>query len=564
MAKELLNALLNARLISKSQINAIEEKRQETGDCEIAVLIKSGHISEQRLMNFFDKDYGIQNIDMAEQNPDPVVLELIKPDIANKYRIFPIKRTGKSLVLGMVNPLDEEALAEVSFLTGLNPQKYYVRDSQMQRYLEKYYPMQTGGSLISMENQAAAEKDKGDLLIEEEYEEEISFGTSSQAADFVKYIIDDAVARKASDIHIEFIGKRQRVRMRIDGVLQEVVDAPGKFSLAIIQRVKILSKMDISEHFKPQDGRIQWRFRGRDIDLRVSVIPTVLGEKVVMRILDKSSLMVDLKDLGFSEKSRKLFEDALERPYGIILITGPTGSGKSTTLYSALSRLNRPNIQIVTVEDPVEYNLRGINQVPINAEIGFDFPNALRSLLRHSPDIIMVGEIRDTETAEIAIRAALAGQLVLSTIHTNDAPSTVNRLVDMGVKSFLVAASLNLIQAQRLVRKICSNCKAPFVYPEKFLDDVGLSKDEMKNAVFYKGRGCSNCNNTGYKGRVAITEVMPISKKLRQMVVDNQSTATLKKAAEDEGMVSMRNDALDKVKKGLTTLEEMIRETSSL
>ncbi|MBN2363761.1 Flp pilus assembly complex ATPase component TadA [candidate division WOR-3 bacterium] len=563
MAKELLNALLNARLITKSQINAVEEKRNETGDSDIAVLIKSGHISEQRLMSFFAKDYNFKAIDLTEQNPDPVVLELIKPEIANKYRIFPVQRKGKSLVLGMVNPLDEEAFAEVSFLTGLNPERCYVRDSQMQKYLEKYYPLH-GGGLVAMESQATTEKDRGDLQVEEEYEEEVSFGTSSQAADFVKYIIDDAVARKASDIHIEFIGKRQRVRMRIDGVLQEVVDAPGKFSLAIIQRVKILSKMDISEHFKPQDGRIQWRFRGRDIDLRVSVIPTVIGEKIVMRILDKSSLMVDLKDLGFSEKSRKYFEDSLERPYGIILITGPTGSGKSTTLYSALSRLNRPNIQILTVEDPVEYNLRGINQVPINADIGFDFPSALRSILRHAPDIVMVGEIRDTETGEIAIRAALAGQLVLSTIHTNDAPSTVNRLVDMGVKPFLVAASLNLIQAQRLVRKICSNCKAPFVYPEKFLVEVGLSEEEIKNSVFYKGRGCGTCNNTGYKGRVAITEVMPISKKLRQMVVDNESSTALKRAAEEEGMVSMRNDALDKVKKGLTTLEEMIRETSSL
>ncbi|MBN1149881.1 Flp pilus assembly complex ATPase component TadA [candidate division WOR-3 bacterium] len=563
MAKELLNALLNARLITKSQINAIEEKKQETGDTETAILIKSGHITEQRLMSFLAKEYDFKPLDLTEINPDPSVLNLITPEIANKYRIFPVSRKGKNLTLGMVNPLDEEAVSEVSFLTGLNPERYFIRDSQMQKYLDKYFTIK--GGLVSLESQAAAEKERGDLeLEEEEYEEELSFGTSSQAADFVKYIIDDAIARKASDIHIEFIGKRQRVRMRIDGVLQEVVDAPGKFSMAIIQRIKILAKMDISEHYKPLDGRIQWRYRGRDIDLRVSIIATVVGEKVVMRILDKSSLMVDLKDLGFSEFSRKKFEESLDRPYGIILITGPTGSGKSTTLYSALSRLNRPNIQIVTVEDPVEYNIRGINQVPIHAEIDFNFPDALRAILRHAPDIIMVGEIRDTETGEIAIRAALAGQLVLSTIHTNDAPSTVNRLIDMGVKSFLVAASLNLIQAQRLVRKICPNCKAPFVYPEKFLKDIGLSDEEIQNSTFYKGRGCGNCNNTGYKGRVAITEVMPVSKKLRQMIVENESAAKIKTVAEEEGMVSMRNDALDKVKKGLTTLEEMIRETSSL
>ena len=352
--------------------------------------------------------------------------------------------------------------------------------------------------------------------------------------------------------------------MRIDGVLQEVVDAPRKFSLAIIQRVKILSKMDIAEHIKPQDGRIKWRYHGRDIDLRVSVIPTVLGEKVVMRILDKGSLMVDLKDLGFTEQSRKKFEDALERPYGIILVTGPTGSGKSTTLYSALSRLNEPGTQIITVEDPVEYNIRGINQIPIRSDIGFDFPDALRAILRHSPDIIMVGEIRDQDTAEIAIRAALAGQLVLSTIHTNDAPSTINRLVDMGIKPFLVAASLNIIQAQRLVRRICPKCKKPIEYDQVYLEEIGYDQEKYGKFTFYKGAGCGYCNNTGYKGRVAITEVMPISRKIRQRIVDGASTAEVKQLAIKEKMITLREDAWLKVSQGVTTIEEIVRETSSL
>ena len=561
MAAEILNALLNANLITMSQVKAIKDKQEETNEGVVSVLVKNGHLSEIKLMKFFKDQYGIDSADLKNFKMDPMLLDLIESDVAHKYQVIPIEKKGRSLYLGMINPLNENAIEDVSFLTGLSTKPLMVSQIQMQEYLDKYY--KRDGHLVAVSDLPQAEQ-KDIYQPEEEWEEELSMSTSSQAADFVKYIIDDAVSRKASDIHVEFIGKRQRVRMRIDGVLQEVVDAPRKFSLAIIQRVKILSKMDIAEHIKPQDGRIKWRYHGRDIDLRVSVIPTVLGEKVVMRILDKGSLMVDLKDLGFTEQSRKKFEDALERPYGIILVTGPTGSGKSTTLYSALSRLNEPGTQIITVEDPVEYNIRGINQIPIRSDIGFDFPDALRAILRHSPDIIMVGEIRDQDTAEIAIRAALAGQLVLSTIHTNDAPSTINRLVDMGIKPFLVAASLNIIQAQRLVRRICPKCKKPIEYDQVYLEEIGYDQEKYGKFTFYKGAGCGYCNNTGYKGRVAITEVMPISRKIRQRIVDGASTAEVKQLAIKEKMITLRADAWLKVSQGVTTIEEIVRETSSL
>lgn len=563
MSGEILNALLNTGLITISQNKAIIERMKERKEDVVSVLVKSGHLNETKLIDFFKKNYGIDSVNLSRIKMDPIILDLLEAEIAHKYKVIPLQKKGKNLLLGMVNPLNDVTKREISFITGFSVKPVVVSQFQMQDYLDKYYKLKK--DLISLSEQSS--KDRSTSLIveeEEEWEEEISLTTSSQATDFVKYIVDDAVSRKASDIHIEFFGKRQRVRMRIDGVLQEVVDAPKKFSLAIIQRVKILSKMDIAEHFKPQDGRIKWRYRKRDIDLRVSIIPTVLGEKVVMRILDKSSLMLDLKDLGFTEYARKKFEYALSRPYGIILVTGPTGSGKSTTLYSALSKLNNPETQIITVEDPVEYNIRGINQIPVNAEIGFDFPSALRSILRHSPDIIMVGEIRDFETASIAIRAALAGQLVLSTIHTNDAPSTVNRLIDMGIKPFLVAASLNLIQAQRLVRKVCPKCKFPHDYDENILIDLGFDIKKTGKITFYKGKGCGYCNNTGYKGRVAITEIMPISREVRKNIIDGASAATLKELAQKEGMISLREDAWSKVAEGLITIEEVVRETSSL
>jgi len=564
MATEILTALFNNSFITKSQIKAINEKYNETKEPIISILLKNGHITERTLLKFFKEKFSINSIDLKSIKINPYILDLISSSIANKFMVFPAFKKGNTLYLAMLNPLNNEALDDISFYTGLKVEPYVVSLNQIEKYLDKYYSLSK--NLVSVSTSSEIDTEEKALTEEKDefWEDDFIKTTGSQAADFVSYIIDDAIERKASDIHLEFIGKRQRVRMRIDGILQEVVEAPVKFSLAIIQRVKILSKMNIAEHFKPQDGRIKWRYKGRDIDLRVSIIPTVLGEKVVMRILDKGSLMVDLKDLGFSEKSRKLFELSLEKPYGIILITGPTGSGKSTTLYSALSKLNEPTKQIVTVEDPVEYNIRGINQIPINSEIGFSFPIALKSILRHSPDIIMLGEIRDRETAEIAIRAALAGQLVLSTIHTNDAPSTVNRLVDMGVKPFLVSASLNLIQAQRLVRKICPKCKISESANIDQLLEMGFKVNKEKKITIFKGKGCSFCNNKGYKGRVAITEVMLISRNLRQLILEGKSSADIKEQAKKEGMLTLREDAWAKVLYGVTTIDEVARETSSL
>jgi type IV pilus assembly protein PilB len=380
----------------------------------------------------------------------------------------------------------------------------------------------------------------------------------------VNFYIADAVTKAASDIHIECFEKQMRIRFRVDGVLREQTPPPQNLKSGIITRVKLMSQMDIAERRKCQDGRINIKVQDRVIDLRVSVIPTLYGEKIVMRILDRASLMLDLAKLGFGEDALKKYLKAIESPYGIILITGPTGSGKTTTLYSTLSRLNTPDRQILTIEDPIEYNLHGINQIQVHEEIGLTFASALRAFLRQSPNIILIGEIRDSETAEIAVRAALTGHLVFSTIHTNDAPTTIDRLVDIGIPPYLVGGSMVLIQAQRLVRKICSKCKNQIKVEEKLLKDANIPPEMFPDGKVFKGKGCPECNYTGYKGRIGLYEVMPISPTLREMILSGQASAQLNIEARKEGMINLREDGIDKIRKGITTVEELMRETSSL
>ena len=564
--------LVNAGLISEDQLSKALEEQKKTAEKIGSILIKLDYIDEDTLLKFLSKQFRVPSISIEPQDADPEVVKLIPPDMANRYEVFPIRRKGRTLILGMVNPGDITAIDAIKFATGLEIEPVVIAHSKMKALLEKFYKVTKEIRSVSDVEEPEEEEffdfeDDADVEVEEEEEEEdLSSASSRPVIKLVNYLISNAVRRKASDIHIEPFEKVLRVRYRIDGVLQQVAEPPYSLKNAIVSRIKIMTgTMDVAERRVPQDGRIRIKVDGKPIDLRVSIIPTIYGEKVVMRILDKSSLMLDMTQLGFEPDNLQKFIEAIEKPFGLVLVTGPTGSGKSTTLYSALARLNKPEIQILTVEDPVEYNIKGINQVQVNEEIGFDFSMALRAFLRQSPNVILVGEIRDSETASIAIRAALTGHLVLSTIHTNDAPSTVNRLIDMGIEPFLVASSLNLIQAQRLMRKVCPKCKEPYEPEEKLLREAGIDPEMLKGGTLYKrGKGCQLCGFTGYKGRIAITEVMPISPQLRDMILKGATSDELRETARKEGMRTLREDAIIKLKKGITTVEEVLRVTAAI
>jgi type IV pilus assembly protein PilB len=569
--KEKIGTLLkDAGIINDDQLSKALEEQKKTGEKIGSTLIDMGFVEAETLVKFLSKQFKIPPIKLDGIKPDPELIKLLTPELANRYEVFPIKKIGKTLMLAMSNPSDIYAIGDVSFNTGLDVLPRVASALELKRLLNKYYPISKEVSAIE---EFEEEVDDEFEIVDEGYEEEEeqsdiskleASGKSAPVIKLVNYLITDAVKRGASDIHIEPYERLFRVRFRIDGVLQEVMSPPMRMKAAIVSRVKIMSSLNISERRIPQDGRINVRVGEKLIDLRVSIVPTIFGEKVVMRILDKSSLMLDMRDLGFEEDSLRKFINAIEQPYGIVLVTGPTGSGKSTTLYSALNRLNTKEVQILTAEDPIEYNLKGINQVQVNEEIGFTFAEALRSFLRQSPNIIMVGEIRDTETAEIAVRAALTGHLVLSTIHTNDAPSTINRLIDMGIKPFMVSASMNLIQAQRLVRKICPNCKEEVEPDPLILKEAKIPQEWAKKNKVYKGAGCATCNQTGYKGRIAVTEVLPITSSIRDLILRNAPPAVVREKAKEEGLNTLRDDALVKVKNGITTLEEVVRETASL
>jgi type IV pilus assembly protein PilB len=572
MEEKLGSYLVKNGILSEDQLReAIREKR-ETGQRLVSVINRLEMLPEGKLLAQLSNLYRMEVVDLDYIIPPEDVLEMIPAEKAYHYEVLPIDRKGRYLTVAMVDPTDISAIEDLRFITSMEITPVLAAESSIREALDRYYKMEKGIAEVKEEAVTAGARELGieDMeLLETEYEEDLEETKLRADAEggpvirLVNFYIADAVNKTASDIHIEPYERHVRVRFRVDGVLEEQQAPPFNLKAGIITRLKLMSKMDIAEHRVCQDGRINIMVGEKMIDLRVSVIPTLYGEKVVMRILDRSSLMLDLAKLGFLPDPLKKFLKAIESPYGIILVTGPTGSGKTTTLYSTLARLNQPDRQIMTIEDPIEYNLHGINQIQVHEEIGLTFANALRAFLRQAPNIILVGEIRDSETAEIAIRAALTGHLVFSTIHTNDAPTTINRLVDIGIKPYLVASALVLIQAQRLVRRICPKCKEKIDVSKKLLEDAGIPEDTFPDGFVYKGKGCSHCNQSGYKGRVGLYEVMPISPELRRMILEGRSSDEVAKQAEKEQMMTLRMDGIEKIKQGVTTVEELMRETAA-
>jgi type IV pilus assembly protein PilB len=562
MIDRLGELLLKEKLITQEQLSkAIDEQRSGGGRIGFN-LTKLGFIDEKELTEFLSRQYGIPSIDLSSTEIDPEIIKLIPEDVARKYQIIPVSRAGSTLTIAMADPSNIFAIDDVKFLTGYSVETVVASEAAMKGAIEQYYdvPEMDYGDVLT-------EFDETEMEVVQE-EEDIDLSDLKKAVEdapvvkLVNLILTDAIKKGASDIHIEPYEKSFRVRYRIDGVLQEIMKPPLKLKNAIVSRIKIMSNLDIAERRLPQDGRIKLKMgKNKEMDYRVSVLPTLYGEKVVTRLLDKSNLQLDMTKLGFEDSALTNFLEAIHKPWGMVLVTGPTGSGKTTTLYSALTDLNKVSENISTAEDPVEYNLEGINQVQMHEDIGLNFAAALRAFLRQDPDIIMVGEIRDYETAEIAIKAALTGHLVLSTLHTNDAPSTINRLLNMGIEPFLIASSTNLVLAQRLARKICSECKEVLKMPPQALIDIGFSPEEVKSMVCYKGKGCAVCNGSGYKGRIALYEVMVMNETLKELVLNGVSAAELKRAAINEGMKTLRMSGLQKVQEGTSTIEEILRVT---
>ena len=558
--------LVAEKLISTDQLQRALAEQKGSADKLGTILVRLGFITEDSLVSFLSKQYAIPAITVAQVDPDPDVLKLVPEQIAKKHGVLPIKRMGNTLTLAMADPTNVFALDDVGFMTGLQIQPVVASEAAIRKAFERLY--ETSGSVTDMMSEL--EEADTDVEVVEGGEETFSkadiFDLKESADEapvvrLINMILTDAIRRGASDIHLEPYEKVFRVRFRIDGVLHEIMTPPKRLEAALTSRVKIMATMDIAERRLPQDGRIKLRYHQREIDFRVSTLPTIFGEKTVMRILDKEALQLDLSALGFDPWSLEQFTKAIHSPYGMILITGPTGSGKTTTLYSAIHTINSPDINIMTAEDPVEYNLKGVNQVQVNDEIGRTFAACLRSFLRQDPDVILVGETRDLETAQIGIRAALTGHLVLTTLHTNDCPSTPARLLDMGIPPFLVSSSMQLILAQRLGRRVCKDCKEPYEASEESLVPYGHVPQGLGTVNFYKGKGCQTCNFTGMKGRVAIYEVMPITTELRDLVLRNATTNEIRDAACSQGMKTLRQNALQKVVDGVTTVEEVLRVT---
>lgn len=564
MAERLGELLVREKLITDEQFKkAIEEQRSSGGRLG-ASLAKLGFINEKDLTVFLSKQYDLPTVDIETKEIDEEVIKLVPEDVAKKYHVIPIQRIGATLLLAVSDPSNIFVIDDIKFLTGYNVETVIASETGIKAAIEKYYASHEQEMALG---DVLTELDESEMEILHE-EEDIDVNDLKKAIDdapvvkLVNLILTDAIKKGASDIHVEPYEKLFRVRYRVDGVLSEVMKPPLKLKNAIVSRMKIMASLDIAERRLPQDGRIKMKLgKDKEMDYRVSVLPTLFGEKVVMRLLDKANLQLDMTKLGFEEKALKDFKDAIEKPWGMVLVTGPTGSGKTTTLYSALSELNKVSDNISTAEDPVEFNLAGINQVQMHEAIGLNFASALRSFLRQDPDIIMVGEIRDFETAEIAVKAALTGHLVLSTLHTNDAPSTVNRLLNMGIEPFLISSATNLILAQRLARKICKDCKEEVNVPSQVLVDLGVSPDEVKSFKCYHGKGCATCGGSGCKGRIALYEVMPVTDSLKELVLNGASSSELKRGAIKEGMKSLRMSGITKIKEGVTTIEEVIRAT---
>ncbi len=604
MSAKLGEILVRENLITSQQLREALDYQRANGGRLGSNLVKLGIISDDVITAVLSRQYGVPSINLELFQIEEETIKLISQDVALKYAVLPVSKVGATLTLAMADPTNVFAMDDIKFMTGLNVEPVVASEASILASVAKYYAtskeLELAGvsingfekpNLKSSKNGNGATSDQklvdsdlnvsldvfdfhqneaSDLEVLEE-NEEIDLAMLAKASEdapvvrLVNVLLVDSLRRGASDIHVEPYEKDFRIRFRIDGVLYDVMHPPMKMRDALISRLKIMAKLDISEKRLPQDGRIKIKVkidnRSRELDFRVSTLPTLFGEKVVLRLLDKEKLMLDMTKLGFEPESLKLFQRNIAKPYGMVLVTGPTGSGKTNTLYSALQSLNTPETNIMTAEDPVEFNLPGINQVQMKEQIGLNFAAALRSFLRQDPNIVLVGEIRDFETAEIAIKAALTGHLVLSTLHTNDAPSTISRLVNMGIEPFLVATSVNIIQAQRLIRRVCAECKEEQKIPVEALVEIGFSEEEAPTIKSYKGRGCTVCNGTGYKGRVGLYEVMEVTDELRELIIIGASAIELRKRAIELGMITLRESGLYKLRDGITTIEEVVKET---
>lgn len=547
-------------LISQDQLEQALIEQRSSGARLGYVLVKLGFVLEIEITKMLARQYHVPAVDLSRFEVDEKIIKLVPSDVALKHTVLPLKRDGRSLTVAMAEPGNMQIVDDLKFITRCDIVPVIAGEYTLRTAIEKYYE-QTDAQLASL---LEGMEDEDLEIVEEEEEEEADYAIADDApvVKLINGLLTDAVRRGASDIHIEPFETELRVRYRIDGALLEVMKPPLKLKAALTSRVKIMSNLNIAERRVPQDGRIKIKVGKRVIDFRVSTLPVIFGEKIVMRILDKGNLTLDLKTFGFEPKAEKDLMTAISNPYGMVLVTGPTGSGKTTTLYSALSQVNTIDVNIMTVEDPVEYNIHGINQVLVRNEIGMTFAAALRAFLRQDPNIIMVGEIRDLETGSIAIKAALTGHLVLSTLHTNDAPSTITRMLDMGIEPFNVASAVNLIVAQRLIRRICKDCKAEHEYTSDELAALGMTDGELAEITFYKGTGCSSCGDTGYRGRAGLYEVMELTPALRRMILQGGSADELKEKAIEEGMLTLRMDGIMKLRKGITTLEEIVKETA--
>ena len=563
--------LIDNGLITEDDLNNALEDQADSGERLGHYLVEKGLVEEADLVRLLSDQYGVPAADIEELEVLDKVLELVPAEMARRYLLVPVALDDKALDVAMVDPTDVVAMDDLKFATGLRIQPMVASERAVKEAIERLYGKQddsTISQLMSDLNEELHSPSDLEIVDTEDNIDLEALGQASGEAPVIKLanlILTDALRRGASDIHIEPYEKRLRVRYRIDGVLYEIMDPPKTMQNALASRVKIMSSLDTSERRRPQDGRIKLRVqlegRLRELDLRVSSLPTIWGEKIVMRLLDPEGLMLDMTKLGFEPWSLQRFQEAIVKPFGIVLVTGPTGSGKTNTLYSAMGNINEPSTNIMTAEDPVEFNLVGINQVQVREDIGLTFAAALRSFLRQDPDIILLGEIRDQETAEIAVKAALTGHLVLSTLHTNDAPSSINRLVDMGLEPFLIASSVQLIQAQRLVRRVCTKCREASPAGSEALIDIGFSPEDAENITVYKPVGCNDCNNSGYRGRVGLFEVMPVSDALREMILNRAPTSELRAQGRAEGMITLRESGLAKIWQGLTTVDEVLRET---
>ncbi|GJM43758.1 MAG: type IV-A pilus assembly ATPase PilB [Gemmatimonadota bacterium] len=561
MANDRLETLLlENEVITSAQLEQVKNQQKSSGDPLDTCLVKLGVMSEGDLLTVLSRIYDMPAVDLLSFDVDKASVDLLPADVATKSFAIPIRKVGRTLTLAMADPLNLYAIDDIKFIVGLEVQPVVAAESAIKKTIDRFY-----GTANALNDIMKDMEDGAGVEVVEDADEDDAFGGENDAPviKYVNSLLAEAVTRRASDIHIEPFEKHIRVRLRQDGALYELPSPPLRMKAPITSRLKLMAELDIAEKRVPQDGRIKILIQNRKIDLRVSTLPVIYGEKIVMRILDQSNLNVNLETFGFQPEALSRFMHAIASPYGMVLVTGPTGSGKTTTLYSAISKINKVDTNIMTAEDPVEYNLAGINQVNVNEAIGLSFAAALKSFLRQDPNIIMVGEIRDLETGAIAVKAALTGHLVLSTLHTNDAPSSVDRLIDMGVAPFLVSSSVNCIVAQRLLRRVCQNCREETEPHEELLKELQLEPERLNGSKIYKAVGCNDCHSTGYKGRTGIYEVFRLSSGVRKMILDRCSTAELKKAAVEEGMLTLRQDSLRKMLLGDTTPEEVLRETAA-